>query len=50
MDEANKIEFQRWPPVKQQDGKILSQNVKDPNSGKWYTDGEGTGDAGQTGT
>ena len=43
MDEANKIEYQRWPPVEQTRWENFVAQAKDPNSLKWYTDGEGQG-------
>ena len=45
MDEANKIEYPRWPPVEQTRWENFVAKAKDPNSLKWYTDGEGTVDA-----
>ena len=43
MDEANKIEYPRWLPVEQTRWENFVAKTKDPNSLKWFTDGEGTG-------
>ena len=50
IDEANKIkiEFERWPTVEQTKWNDFRRKSYDPNIGKWFTDGEGTGNA-QTG-
>ena len=45
IDEINKIkiEFERWPTVEETKWNDFRAKAIDPNSGKWYTSGEGTG-------
>ena len=45
IDEINKIkiEFERWPTVEETKWNDFRAKAIDPNSGNWYTSGEGTG-------
>ena len=40
FDEANKIEYERWPPIEQKRWESFKAKAKDPKSGKWFMKGE----------
>jgi hypothetical protein len=40
IDEANKIEYERWPPIEQKRWESFKAKAKDPKSGKWFMKGQ----------
>ena len=43
IDESNKIPYERWKTIEQKRWESFRAKCIDPKTGRWFTDGEGTG-------